>query len=249
MHIEDIISNFREKFPYYFNASLWMLPFLSCILGFQLLKWISGSQTVKTPSVLGMQLSDAVKIFSDASLNIRILKENEDNSLLPGTVIRQSPAPDVKIKKQQSVFLVVTKHTPQSSAPDIVGVQIAKAEILAQDKKFKIKTFPIQSHYPKETIIAQLPSPGKIDVRNTLISYVSSGSARWRVMPLLVGQELDIVKELFEQQNIQFTVERLDNNQDQHMFNEQSSLIMSQLPQSGSVIDSAHWPRVILTVS
>lgn len=250
MDFSPLIAYIRQKFFTILLASLWLLPFISSIIGFQAIKWISGAQTVITPGVLGMPIGQAIKLLSDQSLNVRILKEKEDNTVPPGTILSQSPAAHEKIKKQQSVFLVITKYTPQPKAPNLLGMDISKAVALAQEKKFKVKNFLLQSHYPKNTVISQLPLPGETEEHNTLTVYISSGANQWRIMPPLKGLDIAQVEDFLKDYGIKPAVNFISyDREDQTQTVPSSAKVINQYPIAGTIIDSNALPAIELTVS
>ena len=60
------------------STYLWLLPFLSFLCGYQLIRSLYTVNTLTTPSIIGKEIQDAIKILSDNNLNPRILTEKED---------------------------------------------------------------------------------------------------------------------------------------------------------------------------
>lgn len=241
------LAKFRQKINTLFLSCFWLLPFISSLVGFQCIKWFTQTTLVTTPSVLGMPIAQAVVQLADQGLNVRILKEKEDNSVNAGMVISQNPRPQETIKKQQSVFLVITKHAPKPQAPDIVSMQESKGIYLAQSKGFKIKNFTISSHLPAGTILAQAPNVGQSDEHNELLFYVSGEKTKYRIMPSLLYQTHAAAEAFLKEYGIKTVI--TSTVQEESSQAQPDKKVIMQNPAAGQIIDLAQLTKVTLTLS
>lgn len=246
MDYSSILAYLRPKTHILFLSTFWLMPFISSIVGFQCIKWLTTTTLVTTPSVLGMPIAQAVTLLADQGLNVRILKEKEDNTVKPGMIINQNPRPNERIKKQQSVFLVITKPTPKPQAPDLIGQQESKAISTAQHTGFKVKTFKISSNFPTGTVLAQLPQVGQSNDTNELLLYVSGESKKYRIMPSFIHQTQVASEALLKEYGIKATIKQSAINAENPVTPE--SKIIKQYPLPGQIVDVAAISTISLTI-
>src|SRR3990167_2415990 len=99
----------------------WTLPFLACALGYFAASRVVGIRRLEVPRVVGLPVTEGVKVLSSHKLNVRIVHEQEDPELPDGTILQQSPNPRTAVKPQHSIFLVTSKRPQPQEAPCLVG--------------------------------------------------------------------------------------------------------------------------------
>jgi beta-lactam-binding protein with PASTA domain len=228
------------------TSFLWVFPFISFLLGYQAFSLFSSKSVLQTPSVLGKQIHDAIKELSFYQLNVRILKEKDDPDFPDGIVISQSPQPSSSIKPHKSVFLVITRKPPKPEAPNLYGLTPNKASKLVAEKALRLKTFELESMYPKDTCIAQSPSPAQPVNQNNIIAYISSGTTSLRIFPVLKNRNLQEVRSFLKDFNIQFQVHHTTELKESHTCT--NCIIVDHRPLAGSLVDLRKPFTVQLTV-
>ena len=150
---------------------LWLVPFICFLSGYMIVRSLFHINTISTPSVVGKHLYEAFALLSNQHLNVRLLAQKEDADLPNGTVINQVPSPGQMVKPRQTVFLALSKQPPIPIAPQLIGkhYQTIKNEI--RSAKLRFKAYFLESPYPANTCIAQMPSPHKSLSDNILIVY------------------------------------------------------------------------------
>lgn len=223
------------------SSYLWIVPFLFFFMGYQALRLIFYCKEIQTPNVLGMNISDAIKKLSTDQLNVRILKEKEDSDFPCGTIINQFPEPLRKIRPQQSVFLVITSKPPALMTPNFINMPLEKVEQEAQEKSLKLKKYYIESSYPSDTIIAQMPQPGQPAIKETVEIYVSSGNISMRIFPNLKKKTISQAKQFLKDYglNIKIDHSNLAKNEDESLpaHNCNNCIVEAQIPESGTLVD------------
>lgn len=217
-----------------YQKFLWVLPFVSFLCGYQLLRSLYTTGTLKTPTIVGKNLQDAVKILSDYNLNPRILAEKEDADLQAGTIITQTPSAGSSIKPNQPVFIVIATKTKQCT-PDVVG----KNKISAQEELKKCGLMstihPVESSYPTDYCIGQNPVGGEpLDIRNPMLIYSSSGKKKPVLMPQFKHRQIQEVITFLEQQGMSFHIIHTSSCPDGQTC--KTGLVIDQRPLPGSVI-------------
>ncbi len=226
---------------------LWVTPFLSFLVGYQLVSWFSHNEVLRMPIVLGMPLQHAIKELSSHQLNARILKEKEDPEIPEGIVISQSPEGGHTIKSHQSVFLVVTRKPPAKKAPLLCKLKVGEIEALARDQSLFIKIHRLESAYPEGICFAQSPEAQEPLCQDQITAYVSSGVSPVRLFPLCKGQELHKVQEFLKEHSIESQVFHLTKVYESHDCS--NCVIIDQRPLAGSLIDLRKPPTVQFTVA
>lgn len=230
-----------------FNSYLWIIPFLSFVIGYQAVRSLLSAQAIQTPAVLGLHIHDAIKQLSAYQLNVRILKEKEDTNLDEGTIISQSPEPGKKIKPQQSVFLVITRKPPKAETPSCYGLTRDKIEQLAQEKALRLKIYTLESTHPLDTCFVQSPQPKEKMTSDTLTVYISAGNSPIRIFPSFKNKKLTEVMRFLSGYNIKPLVQHDRAQFDDHECD--SCIITDQRPKAGALIDLKKPFAVQLTVS
>lgn len=187
---------------------IWLLPFIAFLVGYQFMKILMRESNVVMPSLIGLSLGPAIEQLSSVKLIPKILAYKEDNSLPTGTIISQSPLPEQKVKPNQSVFLVATKHSAVKVSPNFIGENISIMKEKSAELNIDNKFFGLESEKPEDIIIAQNP--------HDLIAYYSVGDTPIRIMPNLENQNLQETLDWLKQYNIEAKIHYLDylNNLD-----------------------------------
>ena len=60
------------------KSFLWIAPFVAFLVGYQVLRFLSHTEAIEVPSIVGMHIHDAIRILSADKLNVRILDEKSD---------------------------------------------------------------------------------------------------------------------------------------------------------------------------
>jgi eukaryotic-like serine/threonine-protein kinase len=81
---------------------------------------------VTVPDVTGLSQSAAETRLEDARLTPSV-DEQESEDVPEGDVISQDPAGGVKVQRNSTVTITVSKGKPQATVPDVIGMKEAKA--------------------------------------------------------------------------------------------------------------------------
>lgn len=174
---------------------LWIVPFASFLGGYSIMSMLYTNKTIKTPSVIGMHLDQAVRLLSDQQLNVRILAEKEDPDIPAGTIVSQNPLPQSAIKPHQSIFLVISRLPQPRKVPNFIGCSLEDIEKKAQELGVKYKCYTQASNYPAGSCFAQWPAAGTTLDTNPVIIYMATPEQRPVIMPNLIGRPVPDVTE------------------------------------------------------
>lgn len=139
-----------------------------------------GSQKIKVPSVVGMNLDDAEIKLRNANLNISNPERVYDDKYAEDFVISQYPKPYTRAAEGTEVKLMVSKgpEPDKLAMPDLVGSSMDEARAKLKDAKLLLGEQKTQGseQYFKNQIISQDPAAGvMIDEGTTVNVVVSTG--------------------------------------------------------------------------
>ncbi|WP_297212518.1 MULTISPECIES: PASTA domain-containing protein [Thermodesulfovibrio] len=129
------------------------------ITGYLSLTVFVSSGKTETPDLMGKDIVQANQILKERGLYIRIDGE-EYSEMQSGTICRQDPPPQTKVKKGREVGVIVSKGLKFSVLPDVTGMQLDEAEKLLTSKGIPVeKIIYVSSKHEEKTVIAQRPEP------------------------------------------------------------------------------------------
>ncbi len=215
------------------KSFLWVIPFISFLAGYQLLRTLSHVEVIEVPQVVGLHMHDAIKTLSSFQLNVRILAEREDPDVPEGIIISQMPMHGTKVKPHQSIFLVITRRPPKPRAPSLYGLPQDEAAAKALEVGIHLKAYPLESMHPIGSVIAQNTMPLQEVSDKAMAVYVSSASPQMRIFPELKGRIVGEVVKFFSSFDIK--VEVSHPGAEGHDCS--SCVIVDQRPLAGTFID------------
>ena len=228
---------------------LWTAPFLFFASGYFITRSLFHINQIQTPSVVGKHLHEAFTLLSNQHLTIRLLDQKEDPDLPHGTVLSQMPAPKQMVKPRQTVFLTLSKQPPITPTPSFIAKQHEAIIKEAQAANLRLKAYYLESPYPTNSCIAQIPAPGQPMYDKTIIIYVAKSTKKPIIWPCFTGIPIDEVVEFLE--NYQITPHTIDASPSRKGEEKADTpLIIDQRPLPGSliVLDENHIPAVQLHV-
>lgn len=214
---------------------IWLLPFLGFLFGYQLLSFLTVSSELVVPSLIGLPLTQTVKLLSDQNLNVRIMAEKEDRDLEPGTVLSQTPAPGHKAKQNQPIFLVLSKKPKKIFAPHLLTKPQDEVNHTLNQLNLRAKTYTLSYPAPTGTCIGQLPEEKEVVHDNKMILYVSSGKSSLMLFPNFKGSTVQEVREQVAHYPMQFKLFHSQPVDEGHQCT--ACVITDQKPLPGSLVD------------
>ncbi|MFN8034733.1 MAG: Stk1 family PASTA domain-containing Ser/Thr kinase [Acidimicrobiia bacterium] len=159
----------------------------------------SGSKTATVPDV-----TSSATMYPDAkrqmeAVGFHVARQNEPNESVPeGQVIAQSPNPNTKLKKGETVTLTVSSGVGQTTVPNIVGMLAQDAKITLQNKGLEPKDPPIleESDKPVGTVLRTDPAAGKKVSKGSKIGVVLAVTPQVTVVDVTGGNAVDAANQL-----------------------------------------------------
>lgn len=197
---------------------------------------------VVVPSVIGMTENEAIDALTSVELEVGPIdrKFSEEPS---GTVLSQTPEPDVALPVGGQVKLTVSKGKELIGMPDFSGMTQADAIKAIRDAGFELDT--IQPEYNKDVpegqVFKQDPAPGANVPSGSLVTlYISKGTQLVKVPDVVNKKQGDAKVEL---EKAGFAVKVVDESSDTVA----TGLVIRQTPDGGVSVEAG--TQITISVS
>ncbi|OLZ61258.1 hypothetical protein AV521_43790 [Streptomyces sp. IMTB 2501] len=163
-------------------------------------KWVaSGGNTADkpfdAPNFVGQTYGDAQKMAVNADLKLGAPTRKPCDNQPKGNVCSQDPTAGSKVKKGDTINLVVSTGAPNVDVPDVRGLQFDQAQSQLTDKGFKVEKQTQESTQPPGVVISQDPEGGSSKQKGTTITLTVAKAADKVTIPGdLVGKSCDDAK-------------------------------------------------------
>lgn len=195
----------QEKPPrkWWVKALLWVagigLFFVLAFFGFNLLlNWVPSVPEVPVPYVEGIEVSLAKKKIEDAKLTAQVIEEAND-TIEKGLVIRQDPAPPMRLKENAVVTLYVSKGQEPVDMPNLMSLSRSTAEETLKQLGFKLESVTFEEveddHAEAGIVIGQSPEANtKVLPNKDAVKVTISKGKTYVKMPDVIGKKLDAAR-------------------------------------------------------
>ena len=185
-----------------YRSFVWLLPFCFFVAGYVGTRLYVAPTSFLMPSLVGMHAHEALTCLSDCHLMPRILAHKQEDTLAPGTILRQTPAPNQTVKPSQSVFLVLSKRAAPPRMPSYVQQRLADIQQQSKDARIVPMVYHVPHNWPKDTCFAQWPSAHTPLKTETSLVYVSTGNNQPVVWPNFIGHDAHEVITFLQEHDI-----------------------------------------------
>jgi beta-lactam-binding protein with PASTA domain len=217
---------FFKNFRYIF----WVIPFGLFFSGYFFLRHFVHKKEFSTPNVIGKNVQEALDTLSSRGLNLRLVRQQENVNFPPGIILEQKPLQNRPICLNQHVFVVISKRPKVGKMPDFLSKKYK--DVLPSLRNFNPSPTIVwlQSVFPFNFCMAQLPLEGSFLDDSEIVLYFSSGSCSKFVAPNLKGQNLSKVEEIMQKYNVSLDVlgKKVAGG---------DYIIIDQTPMPGSIVD------------
>jgi len=139
------------------------------------------------PDLHGMSENDARSSANGAHISMFVASHEPSTDAKPGTVLRQSLAPNQRVAREQSVSVVLAQEVLK--VPSVTGLKVADATQRLEQKGYTAAVGgPVpDATIPSGNVVSQQPKADTVQPRGTAITLqVSSGPGEVEV-PKLTG--------------------------------------------------------------
>jgi beta-lactam-binding protein with PASTA domain len=175
---------------HFFSYIAWTVPFFCFLAGYLIFSFFYTTEQCIVPNVVGKNVQDALHILSTNSLNARLLMRKEDSLLPEGTVLSQTPADTQKVKRNQTIFLVISSKPTVINTPSLIGKNLEEITTHCASSGIKPKIYFLPSNHPANICFAQSPSMLQPLETDTVTAYVAQDIHKPVIMPQLKGKPI-----------------------------------------------------------
>lgn len=229
----------RNPWPWILAVALLVLIGVGAAWAFGL---FDGVEKVVVPDVIGLTEQDAITALEAVELVVGDTDRrfSEEPS---GTVINQTPEPNIDVEIGSEVSLVVSAGQELFGLPDFSGMTESDAITAIRDAGFDLDT--VQREFSKEVadgiVIKTVPEPGaQIAAGTRIVIYVSKGTELNRV-PDVVGNKQGDAKTALEQAG--FSVKVTDEASD----SVNKGLVIRQSPEGGVSVEAGGQVTIVIS--
>lgn len=142
---------------------------------------------VDVPNVINMTVSEAQGEAEKVGLNIQVKSEEFSNQVSEGGIITQTPSPGTKLKKGDSIAVIVSRGNTKVPVPNVVGMTLSQAEKLLNDNGLLLGNVKYEYNSAKEgTVLSQSLIGGSSDEGQKVSLVVSKGRQSRRQKPSII---------------------------------------------------------------
>lgn len=170
------------------------LVVVAMIAAFVTMHFVIHGAEVKTPSLQGLTINDAVHSTAKDGLNLGIDSKYYDASVPAGRILSQSPAPGTVVRREFRVRVAESLGPQRVAIPDVVGKpeRVAAVQIQRMGLDLDQTSQMPFAGAPPGTVIAQTPQKGSEGAARPSVSLLVSTAptpvvGKVYVMPKLVG--------------------------------------------------------------
>ena len=118
------------------------------------------SANISVPQLVGVDVGAAKTRLASEGLELNVT-ERRLSSSAEGTVLSQTPGPDAKLKRGDTVSVVVSAGTEQFPLPNVVGDGLLLARGILEARGLEVRVEPQPSQQPSDTVLASNPPAGQ----------------------------------------------------------------------------------------
>ncbi len=167
---------------------------------------IRSQDSAIVPDLLGKDVVYALELLTDLGLNTKVKGSQYSPTIPKHHIIAQAPDPGTEIKQGRDVRLVISKGPQAVVYPNLIGMDVPLATIALEENDLRRGNLSYTYHRqrPREEILAQVPRPGTIGLRESKVDLLVSAGPRpqWIRMVDLKGQGLEYAIETIEKYHL-----------------------------------------------
>jgi len=176
---------FKKKFYIHLGISIVLSVVLLLIVIALLKTYTRHGEAYVVPDMEGMMYDRLYENEATRVFNFLVTDSVYDNSLLPGSVIKQNPSAGSKAKEGRTIYLTVVSLTPKMSImPELKDLTVRQAVTTLRTSGLKIRRLLFTPHFAGNSIL------GQYFISDTLLAGTE----------ILEGSEIDLLAGLGENQ-------------------------------------------------
>ena len=153
-------------------------------------------QAITVPNLTGLTSDEVGDVTSSRNLRFEVVDSVFSNELPRGTVLKQNPKANSRVKKNRKIFLTMNAVNPEMiSMPTLVGLSNGQARLALQNAGLVLGEISYQPDYARNNVLQQMHNgsvimEGTEITKGTVIDLVlgMGPSSETTRLPDLIGQ-------------------------------------------------------------
>ncbi|MSO94435.1 MAG: Stk1 family PASTA domain-containing Ser/Thr kinase [Thermoleophilia bacterium] len=145
----------------------------------------TGKKSVRVPSVVGSQVTDAVATLTRAGLVAKSVGVPSDKPA--GTVTAQDPAAGTSLVEGATVRINYSSGPKQVAVPPVVGLDYSAALQQLQAAGFAVARTDVESEQPAGVVVSQVPTGSSTATKGSTITLSVSNGPQTTPVPDVTG--------------------------------------------------------------
>jgi beta-lactam-binding protein with PASTA domain len=134
---------------------------LTLIILFGTLLWLRvythHGQSINVPNLAGLTLEEVADVTSARELRYEVVDSVYSSEMPRGTVLKQNPEANSKVKKNRNIFLTMNAENPETvSMPRLVGLSIRQARLALQNAGLELGDIRYRPDYAINNVLQQM---------------------------------------------------------------------------------------------
>lgn len=129
------ILNFLKSKLFLINFGLAIVFFIIVfiILNFALKLYTNHGESVTVPTVVGMQVDEAIALIEDSDFEYEIIDTVFDDKYDKGAIVEQNPVAEALVKEGRKIYLIVNSNDDELiSMPQLVGFSMRQVQSMME---------------------------------------------------------------------------------------------------------------------
>lgn len=144
-------------------------------------------EDIAAPNLINMTVEQAQNELNSKGLNLTVKSQEYSNQVGEGKIISQTPSPDTKLKKGDSIGVIVSKGNSKVPVPNVVGLKLTQAEKLLNDNGLLLGNVKYEYNSAEEgTVLSQSLIGGSNDEGQKVSLVVSKGREPKKEKPSII---------------------------------------------------------------
>ena len=146
----------EKKFYIHFGISI-ILSVILLLIAIALLKsYTRHGEAYVVPDLEGKMYDRLFENEASEVFNFVVTDSVYDNSLLPGSILKQNPSPGSKAKEGRTIYLTIVSYTPKMSVmPDLKDLTVRQAVTTLRTNGLKIRKVIFTPHFAGNAVLGQ----------------------------------------------------------------------------------------------
>lgn len=211
------------------------LVVIGFIIGMYMSSTVLSRGEVTVPDVVELEVGEATNMLQKLELSLTVVRTINHPTLQEGFIISQDPKPEVVVKKNSEIKIVVSKGPNIVTVPNILNSNLLNAEIALSNEGLTIGevTRVYHEQIPSGKVVHQEPAAGKEIIQGSSVNVIVSKGPEpiWVRMPALTGLNIEQAKIVLQNYNLVIGIVQAETS-----YEAVQDIVIRQDPGAGSEI-------------